>query len=921
MLRQRTWSGAELRAFVDELKSRDPELFEELGTSARKALAGARRTQEGLDPAAVALNEVVLEASPAGENFMFETIVLTKGRPVLAIQRDTVDARRMDARIVDENAARVIRRRLTRAKPFLDTVIPAVGRIEVQNNPYYEWVGTGWLVEPGIIVTNRHVARAFATRDGARFSFMTGMDPGRPQTARIDFREEIGRADAIELGITEIVWIAPDNGPDVAFLKLAKPTAERVRPVPLARALPAPNAQVAVIGYPARDSRIPDSRLMDRIYGEVYDKKRLAPGQVIAANAASVQHDCTTLGGNSGSVVLDLATGEAAALHFSGVYLRSNYAVPAPTLRRLIDQRPWQGGEGRGSSANGGPAVTVHAATTTSAAVSGDVSVTIPLTINIRLGDAGAGAVAGAETLEEAARRLEERLAGNPDVVSVRPGYLFRNGWITSERAVVIRRRPEASATLDAAEEGRRLGVPVDIRDADPAELQARSFGLTNAEAAYRYVSNYKRPLTGKFKLGKAVASKIVCQASPDAGWPALGTFLDKVGSELVIAMYDFTAPHIVKTLERSLKGGGKTLRLVLDPKESLGEGTKANDLPEEEVLKRLGRIAGLSFAHEFVPMDGSRRPFDSAYHIKVAVIDGKRFWLSSGNWQSSNQPDIKIVFGQGQDPKPLRTYNRDWHAIVESATLAKAYRAHIDQDLADAKAFPATEALDVPPLPTFLVPEDFFETPAEELPARATYFAPHSATNVTVRPLLSPDNYAKETLAFVKRAKSRLLIQNQSFKPGKGETEKRFADILDVALAKQRAGLDVRIIFRKIGDVPDTLERIQDYGFDMEKVHLQTNCHTKGIIVDEAAVMLGSHNWTTAGVIYNRDASLIIEDAGVTRYFAQLFEFDWQRTKARSVTTARRRGAPEVIMEAPGSEAPVPKGYVRVSWHEWTGE
>ena len=30
-----------------------------------------------------------------------------------------------------------------------------------------------------------------------------------------------------------------------------------------------------------------------------------------------------------------------------------------------------------------------------------------------------------------------------------------------------------------------------------------------------------------------------------------------------------------------------------------------------------------------------------SAYHIKVAVRDGKTVWLSSGNWQSSNQPDI----------------------------------------------------------------------------------------------------------------------------------------------------------------------------------------------------------------------------------------------------------------------------------------
>jgi hypothetical protein len=32
---------------------------------------------------------------------------------------------------------------------------------------------------------------------------------------------------------------------------------------------------------------------------------------------------------------------------------------------------------------------------------------------------------------------------------------------------------------------------------------------------------------------------------------------------------------------------------------------------------------------------------FNTAYHTKVAVADGKRFWLSSGNWQHSNQPEL----------------------------------------------------------------------------------------------------------------------------------------------------------------------------------------------------------------------------------------------------------------------------------------
>ena len=42
-----------------------------------------------------------------------------------------------------------------------------------------------------------------------------------------------------------------------------------------------------------------------------------------------MEHDASTLGGNSGSAVIDLETGEAVGLHFAGSYLQANYAVPA----------------------------------------------------------------------------------------------------------------------------------------------------------------------------------------------------------------------------------------------------------------------------------------------------------------------------------------------------------------------------------------------------------------------------------------------------------------------------------------------------------------------------------------------------------------------------------------------------------------
>jgi endonuclease G, mitochondrial len=94
--------------------------------------------------------------------------------------------------------------------------------------------------------------------------------------------------------------------------------------------------QIATIGYPSYDSRIPEPDLMERIYGKVYNKKRLAPGGVTRLDETLLWHNCTTLGACDGSVVLDLNSGRALGLHFAGSFLVTNYAVPADVVKTLL---------------------------------------------------------------------------------------------------------------------------------------------------------------------------------------------------------------------------------------------------------------------------------------------------------------------------------------------------------------------------------------------------------------------------------------------------------------------------------------------------------------------------------------------------------------------------------------------------------
>jgi len=270
-------------------------------------------------------------------------IVLRVGRPVLAV----VDgAAQLEFR---DSESEVWRTRLQASSAKLQRAAGAVGRINVYGRPDVPYVGTGWLVEKDAIATNRHVAREFGQRGRDRFTFKK--EHGSASTGvSVDFLEEAGRTEELSFPIVEILHIEDDDGPDFALLRVGESRGQALaQPIPLSKSPPQAKQQVAVMGYPARDSRAPDAQLVQDIFGDVFDKKRLAPGQLTEAKADVLLHDCSTLGGNSGSVVLDLETGHAVGLHFAGRFLQANYAVPATVVRERLEQvrHPKPGQPGR----------------------------------------------------------------------------------------------------------------------------------------------------------------------------------------------------------------------------------------------------------------------------------------------------------------------------------------------------------------------------------------------------------------------------------------------------------------------------------------------------------------------------------------------------------------------------------------------
>jgi endonuclease G, mitochondrial len=263
-----------------------------------------------------------------------EAVVRMFGRPVLFIRNGKIELPR----------SKELRSRLLPSKGHLEARIPAVGRLEFRGHPSHPWGGTAWMIDDGVIVTNRHVAELVAERGPRGFPMKRNPVTDEPMQARIDFLEEDRsrgvRANSREVAVKKVIFIERESRkrPDVAFMVLES-DGDLPAPIPVLESDLANGANIAVVGYPAPDPEgVPSPAAARRIFQNRYEVKRLAPGTLMVSEPDNFYftHDATTLGGNSGSVVLDLETGAAAGLHFMGDLGEANYAVKASTLRDAL---------------------------------------------------------------------------------------------------------------------------------------------------------------------------------------------------------------------------------------------------------------------------------------------------------------------------------------------------------------------------------------------------------------------------------------------------------------------------------------------------------------------------------------------------------------------------------------------------------
>lgn len=402
-----------------------------------------------------------------------------------------------------------------------------------------------------------------------------------------------------------------------------------------------------------------------------------------------------------------------------------------------------------------------------------------------------------------------------------------------------------------------------------------------------RFVS---RPIKGK--------AKVLATSAPDNNHAALLDAFADAKKTLRVRIYEMTNPKIVEGLMKA-KARGVDVTIYL-------EGSPVAGIADQErwLLDRASK-AGI---HIYFIGGVPKNPVKPRYrfdHSKYVIIDDKKVIIGSENYGRSGVP-VFNSFG-----------NRGWMVHVESPELIKQLRAVWDADLVLDKNGDAVvgDIVDINASPTdaYGMPyRDPAFVPDERLP-RGRYDNPEPPVlvddDMTLELVLSPDTSLNEhsaILGLIERAQKTLYVEQNSIRRrwGKKTDDKdTFGDVPNLALqaviATARRGVKTRVLLdstwynvqgdedRDNDDVALFLNELaQKENLDLaaKVINLEATAlekiHTKGIVIDDKEVFVGSINWTENSFKGNREVGIVVSHEKVAGYYGKLFRRDWARSR-----------------------------------------
>ena len=244
-------------------------------------------------------------------------------------------------------------------------------------------------------------------------------------------------------------------------------------------------------------------------------------------------------------------------------------------------------------------------------------------------------------------------------------------------------------------------------------------------------------------------------------------------------------------------------------------------------------------------------------HHPKYAVVDDAAL-VTSENWKPAG------TGGNG---------SRGWGVRVDSpavaADLAGLFRNDsTGRDVTDWQDARAGET---------------FETENATTGRYPTRFQPTEYRVERVRVLTAPGNAESAVVGIVDAAEESVAV----IQPGIGSRHQPF---LRATVRAAERGVEVRILLSSVWygedenerlvawlngvaadrDLPLTA-RLADPAGRYEKIH------TKGLIVDDETVVVGSLNWNNNSARENREVAVVLDDPEAASYYRRTFDADWQ--------------------------------------------
>lgn len=398
----------------------------------------------------------------------------------------------------------------------------------------------------------------------------------------------------------------------------------------------------------------------------------------------------------------------------------------------------------------------------------------------------------------------------------------------------------------------------------------------------------------------KGVRARVLATSAPDNNFQALIEAFRSARKELRVRIYEMTNAKIVEELIKTrLRGVKVTLFL---------EGSPVGGIADQErwLLDRAFR-AGIAVHFLATPKGSKLKPRYRFDHSKYVIVDDRLAVIGSENYGRTGVPVFPSYGNRGwmvhvENPAFVRQLREVWDADFRPGTMADVLA--IDASPTDAYGLPYRD-------PAFV--------PDEEL-HRGLYDHPEKPVliddKVNLELVLSPDtslNEGSAIIGMIARAKRTLYVEQNSIRRRWGRKGDSSAPGLDdrddndntpnlalqAVVAAARRGVQVRVLLDSTWynvqgdeerDNDDTVAWLNDLArkerldlaakvINLETTHLE-KIHTKGVIVDDSEVFVGSINWTENSFKGNREVGVIVGHKAVAGYYARLFRRDWSQSR-----------------------------------------